>query len=135
MDIPLTLDNGTYSNPNYGSVLKQLISMGVHDENKLKQLPQGTKIFDLEKDMEVQTAGIYTHLDVEYDPSDIRKKVWDEYTAREDNFDNIEYQKKEGPKAVLGASLNKLIDLLLIDTEQSDPKLVDTFLLTYRSFT
>jgi son of sevenless-like protein len=125
--------NGVYQNSIYGSVLTNLVCMGVHDESRIRELPEGTQSLDIEKDTEVQTASIYTHLDTEYDPSDIRAKVWDSF--REMQEDDIDYQKKEGPKAVLGATLNRLIELLLIDTEQVDAKIMETFLLTYRSFT
>lgn len=123
--IIINLDNGFYSKVQ-SSILNQLISMGVDDEEKLKQLPKETKHYDLEKDTEVQMGSIYTHLDIEMDPLDIRNKLWDEYVLNDES--NVEF-KKDG--TLFGGTLNKLIELLLI----KDTKMLDTFLLTYRSFT
>jgi hypothetical protein len=118
--------NGMYNDPS--SILKTLLSMGITEPEKVKELHE-TGMEDLTHDIEVQTGSIYTHLDREYDPNDLRKNIWEELLDPEDNKDNME--KRDGELKL--ASLNKLIQFLTSDDAENN--FLDTFLITYRSFT
>jgi hypothetical protein len=61
-------------------------------------------------------------------------QVWVEILNQEE--DNISYPfvEKEGKKDLKAMTLSKMIDLLTQENE-IEPKFLDTFLMTYRSFT
>eukprot|EP01080_Neovahlkampfia_damariscottae_P006336 gene6336-10343_t len=118
--------NGMYKES--PSILKSCLSMGITDAENVKEL-QDTGMEDLTHDIEVQTSSIYTHLDREYDPNDLRKNIWEELLSTDENKDNFEIKDKE----LKLATLNKLIQYLTSDDAENN--FLDTFLITYRSFT
>lgn len=119
--------NGMYSNEH--SILAMLISYGKYDTSKIYQVPHKENTYE-EVDEEVLTASIYTHLDVEYNPQDFYKNFWVEIFDNEE--DNIEI--KDDETKIRAASLNRLIDILTSNVD-IELKFMETFFLTYRSFT
>lgn len=119
--------NGMYQNEQ--SILVMLLSYGRYDTKNIYELPHKEKKYD-NLDDEVLTSSIYTHLDVEYNPEDYYKNFWEEISLNEQ--DNIEI--KDDETKIRAASLNSLIDILTSNVE-IELKFMETFFLTYRSFT
>lgn len=131
--------SGFYENSK-NSALRTLITIGIKDVNNIYKMPDSSNLKNLDDDVEVQTASIYNHLDlgntnnyklliheIGQNPDDIRKSLWEELSNP--NEDNIEYNEKD--RSVKAATLNKLVELLTT----SEDKFLQSFLLTYRSFT
>ncbi|KAL9657697.1 hypothetical protein ABK040_005050 [Willaertia magna] len=109
------------------SLIVTLLSLGIKDIENLYALP----IWDaanLDDDVEVQTASIYTHFEDEY-IEDLRVPFWKE--VLNPNEDNLEFSETGELK---GATLNKLIEQLT-EPYTADGKFTTNFLITYRSFT
>jgi son of sevenless-like protein len=134
------------------SIIRTLMQMGITNAQKPLQdiiVNSVGTLTDLNVDSEVQTASIYNHLEEEY-AHELRKGLWEELSNPEE--DNVEYndekdkeklQKKLdaeeveqgiGEKQIKAATLNKLVEKLT-DYGAQDGKFLNTFLVTYRSFT
>ncbi|KAL0480509.1 gefJ [Acrasis kona] len=114
--------------PTRSTVLKTLMQMAVNDPEKPLALPTND-LENLEVDVEVQTASIYSHLEEEYS-ADLKRGFWDEI-LNTDESENAEYSTDGSLKA---ASLNRLVEKIT-DHKKPDAMILKTFLTTYRSFT
>jgi hypothetical protein len=131
------------------SIIRTLFQIAIKDPARplTDVLTSGSGVLrDLDVDAEVQTASIYNHMEEEY-VHELKKGLWDELSDPNEN--NVEYmddkdkekmQKKltddeelEG-KQFKAATLNKLVEKLT-DYGAQDGKFLNTFLVTYRSFT
>eukprot|EP01080_Neovahlkampfia_damariscottae_P010131 gene10131-2550_t len=126
--------NGIYNDETDQSVLKTLLSIGINAPEKIKQMPKTKKKALLKDDIEVQTASIYTHLDRDFDPCDLRNNVWLEILNNEEDNIWAPFDQKQNRIDVKAMTLSKMIDLLTLE-EEFEPRFLDTFLMTYRSFT
>eukprot|EP00761_Pharyngomonas_kirbyi_P009972 gb/GECH01009990.1/.p1 GENE.gb/GECH01009990.1/~~gb/GECH01009990.1/.p1 ORF type:complete len:854 (+),score=250.42 gb/GECH01009990.1/:1-2562(+) len=125
--------NGITDQKQGSTNLRHLLQMGISDEDNLFHNPETIFKDDLHEDSEVLTGSIYAHVAAgDEDDEDVLRSIWDEGPDAQE--ENVKYGEGDNEKRLVAGTLNKLVEKLT-DSTAPEGKYMDTFLVTYRSFT